>query len=93
MSSRDEHKPTSWEIAGRALGDAPVTMPISNLSGNCVSQAKDIEIKGSQEWENLRAAFDRVKEFPEFQPDERARWLDLRQAVEKVLERGPKPPN
>ena len=39
------------------------------------------------EWERLRSAFDRVKEFPEFQPDERARWLDLRQAVEKVLER------
>jgi hypothetical protein len=35
----------------------------------------------------LRAAFDRVKEFPEFLPDERARWLDLRAAVEKFLER------
>ncbi len=37
--------------------------------------------------ERLRAAYDRVKEFPEFQPDERARGLDLRQAVEKFLER------
>lgn len=34
----------------------------------------------------LQAAFDRVKDRPEFLPDERARWLDLRQAVEKVLE-------
>lgn len=39
------------------------------------------------EWDALRTAFDRVKEFPEFQPDERARWLDLRRAVEKLLER------
>lgn len=37
--------------------------------------------------ERLRAAFDRVKEFPEFQPDERVRWLELRQAVEQFLER------
>ncbi len=41
--------------------------------------------------ERLRAAYDRVKEFSEFQPDERARWLDLRQAVEKLLEQhGPR---
>jgi hypothetical protein len=39
------------------------------------------------EWDRLRAAFDRVKEFPEFNPNERAHWLELRQAVEKVLER------
>jgi hypothetical protein len=35
----------------------------------------------------LRRAFDRVKEFPEFLPDERMHWLELRAAVEKVLER------
>lgn len=34
----------------------------------------------------LQAAFDRVKGFPEFNPSERAHWLELRQAVEKVLE-------
>lgn len=39
------------------------------------------------EWHRLLTAFDRVKEFPEFQPDERARWLELRQAVEQLLER------
>lgn len=35
----------------------------------------------------LRAAFDRVKDFPEFKPEERVYWLELRAAVEKVLER------
>jgi len=35
----------------------------------------------------LRAAFDRLKEFPEFLPDERVHWLALRAAVEKVLEK------
>lgn len=35
----------------------------------------------------MRAAFDRVKAFPEFLPDERVHWLELRAAVEKVLER------
>jgi hypothetical protein len=39
------------------------------------------------EMERLRRAFDRVKEFPEFLPDERVHWLELRAAVEKVLER------
>lgn len=39
------------------------------------------------DWERLRAAFNRVKEFPEFLPDERVHWLELRQAVEKLLER------
>lgn len=39
------------------------------------------------DWDRLRAAFDRVKEFPEFKPDERVHWLELRAAVEKVLER------
>lgn len=37
--------------------------------------------------DRLRAAFDRVKEFPEFKPDERVRWLELRAAVEQLLER------
>jgi hypothetical protein len=41
------------------------------------------------EWQRVQAAFDRVKEFPEFNPNERAHWLELRQAVEKLLERGP----
>lgn len=40
-----------------------------------------------EDMERLRAAFDRVKEFPELLPDERVRWLELRAAVEKVLER------
>ena len=35
----------------------------------------------------LRAAFDRVKELPDFNPNERAHWPELRVAVEKVLER------
>lgn len=39
------------------------------------------------EFERLRVAFDRVKEFPEFKPHERVLWLELRAAVEKVLER------
>jgi histidyl-tRNA synthetase len=39
------------------------------------------------DWDRVRAAFDRVKGFPEFLPDERARWLELRSAVEKLLER------
>lgn len=39
------------------------------------------------EMERLRIAFDRVKEFPEFLPNERVYWLELRAAVEKVLER------
>ncbi len=36
---------------------------------------------------DLRAAYDRVKDAPEFKPDERIRWIDLRRAVENVLER------
>lgn len=40
-----------------------------------------------EEMERLRQAFDQVKEFPEFLPNERVHWLDLRAAVEKVLER------
>lgn len=39
------------------------------------------------EMQRLRAAFDRVKEFPEFLPNERVYWLELRAAAEKVLER------
>ncbi len=39
------------------------------------------------EMQQLRAAYDRVKEFPEFLPNERVYWLELRAAVEKVLER------
>ena len=35
---------------------------------------------------DLRAAFDRVADRPEFLPDERGAWLDLRKAVEKYLE-------
>lgn len=40
-----------------------------------------------EDWERLRAAYDRVKEFPEFNPNERVHWLELRAAVEKLLER------
>lgn len=41
---------------------------------------------------DVRAAYDRLKSFPENLPDERACWLDLRQAVQKVLEEyGPGP--
>ena len=35
----------------------------------------------------LQAAFEKVKAFPDFHPNERAHWLELRQAVEKLLER------
>ena len=35
----------------------------------------------------LRAAYDKVKEFPEFSPNERVYWLELRRAVELVLEK------
>lgn len=40
-----------------------------------------------EEMERPRQAFDRVKEFPEFLPNERVYWLERRAAVEKVLER------
>tara|TARA_A100000171_G_scaffold52847_1_gene73612 strand:- start:10099 stop:10251 length:153 start_codon:yes stop_codon:yes gene_type:complete len=36
----------------------------------------------SDEKLRLDAAFDRVKEFPEFNPNERAHWLEFRQAYE-----------
>lgn len=39
----------------------------------------------SDQLHRLQSAFDRVKEFPEFQPEERAHWLELRQAVEEYL--------
>jgi len=45
-----------------------------------------------EEMDRLRQAFDRVKEFPEFLPNERVYWLELRVAVEKVLERHGGPP-
>ncbi|KPM23229.1 hypothetical protein AAJ72_10015 [Citromicrobium sp. RCC1885] len=41
----------------------------------------------SEEMQNLKAAYDRVKEFPERYSDERARWLAFRQAVERYLRR------
>jgi hypothetical protein len=41
----------------------------------------------ANDMQRLRIAFDRVKEFPEFLLNERVYWLDLRAAVEKVLER------
>lgn len=44
--------------------------------------------KAMDEWQSLRAAFNRVKEFPEFNPNERVLWLELRIAVEKILEKG-----
>lgn len=44
------------------------------------------------EWARVRNAFDRVKEFPEFLPNERVHWLELRAAVEKLLERQAPPP-
>lgn len=37
----------------------------------------------------LRAAYDRLKAFPENLPDEAERWIDLRAAVKQVLERQP----
>ncbi len=40
-----------------------------------------------EEMERLRQAFEQVKEIPEFLPNERVHWLDLRAAAEKVLER------
>ncbi len=40
-----------------------------------------------EDMERLKAAFDRVADRPEFLPNERVYWLDLRAAVEKVLER------
>ena len=44
-------------------------------------------VPSPEEWQRLRAAYERVKEFPEFQPEERARWLELRACVEQLLER------
>lgn len=41
----------------------------------------------SDEFTRMLAAFERVKEFPEFKPNERAHWLELRQAVEMYLRR------
>lgn len=41
----------------------------------------------SDEYSRMQAAFERVKEFPEFKPNERAHWLELRQAVEMYLRR------
>ena len=41
----------------------------------------------SDEMMRLKASFDRVKEFPEFNPNERAHWLEMRQAVEMYLRR------
>lgn len=41
----------------------------------------------SDEYLNFRAAFDAVKEFPEFKPDERSRWLAFRRAAEKYFDR------
>ncbi|MBL4858401.1 MAG: hypothetical protein JKY36_04280 [Erythrobacter sp.] len=41
----------------------------------------------SDEMTRLKASFDRVKEFPEFNPNERAHWLEMRQAVEMYLRR------
>lgn len=41
----------------------------------------------SDEFTRMQSAFDRVKEFPEFKPNERAHWLELRQAVEMYLRR------
>ncbi len=50
-------------------------------------RTKTREAGAMDEWERLRAAFDRVKDFPEFKPEERVYWLELRSAVEKLLER------
>lgn len=44
-------------------------------------------MSGLEDIQRLRAAFDRVKEFSEFLPDERVHWLELWAAVEKLLER------
>lgn len=41
----------------------------------------------SDEMQRLKRAYDRVKLFPEFNPDERAHWLELRQALERYLAR------
>lgn len=41
----------------------------------------------SPEMDRLRAAYERVKEFPEGQRNGWANMLELRQAVEKYLER------
>jgi len=34
---------------------------------------------------DIRAAYDQLKAFPENLPDEAARWMDLREAVGRVL--------
>lgn len=38
-----------------------------------------------QEIENLRGAYDRVKDSPEYNPNQSALWLELRKAVELAL--------
>lgn len=35
---------------------------------------------------NLKAAYRRVANFPDFKPEERAWWLELRKAVEIYIE-------
>lgn len=37
--------------------------------------------------QRLQAAYDKVKAFPDVSPKNLGHWLELRQAVEKVLER------
>ena len=41
----------------------------------------------SPELDRLKAAFERVSDMPEHKTDERARWLELRQAAELYLRR------
>lgn len=43
--------------------------------------------RASNEMDRLKAAFERVSDMPEHKTDERARWLELRQATELYLRR------
>lgn len=47
-----------------------------------LSQDASKQRLASDEKQRLDAAFDRLKEFPEFNPNERAHWLEFRQAYE-----------
>lgn len=41
----------------------------------------------SEEKQRLDRAYDRIKEFPEFNPNERVHWLEFRAAFEAYRER------
>lgn len=56
------------------------------------ARAAIAEVLDAELLENIKAAYSKVADAPEFKPDERMRWIELRNAVGELLKYLPRAP-